>query len=383
MRFPSPAQIASGSVAFTPTGGIAATDVQAALAEIDGEKLIKPARIVTVSPAGHGGQYTSIQAAVDSITDAATGNRYVVLVYPGTYSEWVQTGEYIDVIGVDRDTCIVSYTGDTYPTVVVESHSRVSNLTILRSHATPKTAVALADLGVGGRVDHCKLVSNQWGILCGATFEDYEIDHNWIDAPNPLWLSGADNCHIHHNTCEYNSSATVTNCVGGIDNTGFSTGAANCVIAHNTFRIVHSASTVGGNEAYGVYLTRGGNVLHGNLFDITTTREQISAIAIADDAETPDGSVCLVTDNVFRLRTTHATPTDTYKIKYMGAYGTAIPSLKLAGNTFVVTADNALSGSAYGAVLETASVGSLDLATATDAQGISEDIVTITYLPPE
>ena len=41
----------------------------------------------TVSVAKSGADYTTIQGAIDSITDNSTSKRYVVLIHPGTYTE--------------------------------------------------------------------------------------------------------------------------------------------------------------------------------------------------------------------------------------------------------------------------------------------------------
>jgi hypothetical protein len=41
--------------------------------------------VVTVSPSG--GDFTSIQAAINSISDATLSNPYTILVGPGTYAE--------------------------------------------------------------------------------------------------------------------------------------------------------------------------------------------------------------------------------------------------------------------------------------------------------
>ena len=57
--------------------------------------------IVTVAKSG--GDYTTIQAAIDSITDASTSNRYLVYVAPGIYSERVTMTAYVDLAGAGRD----------------------------------------------------------------------------------------------------------------------------------------------------------------------------------------------------------------------------------------------------------------------------------------
>ncbi|MBT7039226.1 MAG: DUF2793 domain-containing protein, partial [Bacteroidetes bacterium] len=72
--------------------------------QISGSYLNMYAQTKTVG--SRGGDYTSIQDAIDSITDAASDYRYGILIYPGTYTENVDlTGKpYIDLIGLAAKT---------------------------------------------------------------------------------------------------------------------------------------------------------------------------------------------------------------------------------------------------------------------------------------
>ncbi len=71
----------------------------------------------TVTVAKSGGDYTTIQGAIDSITDNATGKRYTVYVYPGTYIENVVMEEYVSLKGFDHEaTTITSTSGITVTT---------------------------------------------------------------------------------------------------------------------------------------------------------------------------------------------------------------------------------------------------------------------------
>lgn len=105
-------QVASG-VPFTPDGDIAAMDVQSAIKEVRDDTDIKvatkaglPQQIITVGKAN--AQYTTIQGAIDSISDASTSKRYTVLVYPGLYAEAVTMKSFVNVVGIDRYTCQIS-----------------------------------------------------------------------------------------------------------------------------------------------------------------------------------------------------------------------------------------------------------------------------------
>jgi len=70
----------------------------------------RPAQTVVVSKSDtdRGGEYSSIDDAINAITDSASNKRYVILVYPGTYGETVYLDkDYISIVGVDPAQCRV------------------------------------------------------------------------------------------------------------------------------------------------------------------------------------------------------------------------------------------------------------------------------------
>lgn len=69
----------------------------------------------TVTVAKTGGDYATIQAAVDSITDAAADKPYIVLIYPGVYDEDVRLKDYVSLhgIGGTPNGVIINGTGTT------------------------------------------------------------------------------------------------------------------------------------------------------------------------------------------------------------------------------------------------------------------------------
>lgn len=68
-------------------------------------------QVVTVAKSG--GDYTTIQGAIDSITDATTTKRYLVKVYSGVYTEAVTCKDYVDIIGEGRTNTIIVGTSGT------------------------------------------------------------------------------------------------------------------------------------------------------------------------------------------------------------------------------------------------------------------------------
>lgn len=60
-----------------------------------------------------GGDFTSIQAALDSITNASETNRYLVWVAPGVYNEHVKMIPYVDIEGSGELTTKITYGGSS------------------------------------------------------------------------------------------------------------------------------------------------------------------------------------------------------------------------------------------------------------------------------
>ena len=51
--------------------------------------------------------YSTIQGAIDSITDAASDKAYTVLVYPGEYSENITGKNYVNLAGAGEQNTVV------------------------------------------------------------------------------------------------------------------------------------------------------------------------------------------------------------------------------------------------------------------------------------
>ena len=92
------------------------------------------AQLVTVSKLG-GGDFTEIADAVASITDAAAGKRYVVLVYPGAYTSRVVMKPYVDVIGQSRHAVTLS-SSSANGAVKMANETLLQNLLILSTTNT-------------------------------------------------------------------------------------------------------------------------------------------------------------------------------------------------------------------------------------------------------
>ena len=82
-----------------------------------------------------GGDYTSIQSAIDSITDAGSSNRYLVWVAPGTYTEKVTMKVYVDIQGAGENLTFISSNGGSTAagagTVTGANYADLRDLTIM------------------------------------------------------------------------------------------------------------------------------------------------------------------------------------------------------------------------------------------------------------
>ena len=92
---------------------------------------ITPVYAQTVIVDQAGGQYTTIQAAIDSITDNSTTKRYAILIQPGTYTENVVMEEYVSLVGVDKKSVIItSASGITITAPSGTSDAAIHNISL-------------------------------------------------------------------------------------------------------------------------------------------------------------------------------------------------------------------------------------------------------------
>ena len=109
--------------------------------------------------AKRGGDYDAVQAAIDSIADAAPGNPYLVWVAPGIYSETVTLEPYVHLQGAGRALTVISSTIGNVPpdvtqaTLVLTHHVSIRNLAV-RNGGTEyfQAAVLGRDGTTGARV---------------------------------------------------------------------------------------------------------------------------------------------------------------------------------------------------------------------------------------
>ena len=118
-----------------------------------------------------GGDFTTIQSAVDNIRDSSATKRYTILIMPGTYQEAVsiQT-KYIDLIGINLGSVTLINKSGSYDTPPLEMSSlnNIKNLIIISSEdekpvdysGEPAYCIHHDYVGEGENyIENCKLIS--------------------------------------------------------------------------------------------------------------------------------------------------------------------------------------------------------------------------------
>src|SRR5437899_5273006 len=110
---------------------------------------LQPAGVVLV--AASGGDYTSIQAAIDAAAAAlppSPTHNVVVKIAPGNYNEQVTLKDYVDLEGSGMNETVISNSGPG-GTMIAGANSEVRNLSVLNTHdgVAPGAAIAVYQAG--------------------------------------------------------------------------------------------------------------------------------------------------------------------------------------------------------------------------------------------
>lgn len=95
--------------------------------------------------------FTTINSALDAITDNNELNRYTLLLDAGTYNETITTKHYVDIVGVNKYKCIIDYISDDESDYVNRSAIFAESITTLKN-LTVKTTGSKYPLHCDGSV---------------------------------------------------------------------------------------------------------------------------------------------------------------------------------------------------------------------------------------
>ena len=158
--------------------------------------------VVTVS--AHGGNFTDPVAAVNSITDASTSNRYLVVIGPGEYTitQTLVMKPHVDIIGSGKDTTklrgsISSNSIGTSSAIVVGSaYTSMSDLEIWNTGGGGYS-IGIYNSGAAYEIDRLNI--SAWGGSSG-NYGMYNINNS-----NPRITDS----HVHGSTNGTNTAGTL------------------------------------------------------------------------------------------------------------------------------------------------------------------------------
>jgi hypothetical protein len=188
-----------------------------------------------------GGDYTSIQAALDVITDATESNPYLVRVMPGIYEEPVTLKPFVTVQGSGRKLTVISYTvtstgAPASGTVVGADDAGLANLSVVNNHASDRGA-AIYNSSVDGMT-----IDGVSALASGGTF-NYAI-YNTYSSPeiqNTIAAASA-GTDTNYGVYNYYSSPEIEDSVATASGGVYSYGVFNQVSSPRLQNVVARAS---------------------------------------------------------------------------------------------------------------------------------------------
>jgi hypothetical protein len=263
------------------------TDPTSTTADAVGQAIVPPAQIREVAKSGK--PFTSVAAAINSITDAASNKPYVVMVWPGVYTEApFSMKSYVDVMGVGTPNDTQIKTNNNSAHFVTGATN--STLKIVRLTGPTGSGWAAVDCsqGSGGEFRLRDVIIDQgyYGLnqsTAGSYTRIEGVTFRYTGTPfNKLvYVSAASEVHAVGCNVEETTSGAVVTGYHVVGSGSFlemfscymdSVGATDCVLANNGGEIrlsggifdnatncIHVGSTGSGTEMYAQCITGDNN----------------------------------------------------------------------------------------------------------------------------
>ncbi len=194
-----------------------------------------------------GGDYTSIQAALDSIIDASASNRYLIYVAPGVYTEQVTMKQYVDIEGAGELTTKITFTGIFFSGTVVGANDAELRFLTVENTGGADEATAIYNSSASPRLTHVTASAS------GGTTSNYSVsNYNSSPTMTDVTASASGGTSDNYGVINIVSSPAMTNvsasASGGPNNYGVSNSSSSPTMTNVT------ASASGGTGSnYGVY----------------------------------------------------------------------------------------------------------------------------------
>lgn len=211
-----------------------------------------------------GPEFTTIQGAIDSITDATSDKRYAILVKPGDYSENVTLKDYVDLVGRGRTNTRITGTSGTVLTFPANK-ATVSDMGIYVDYGTlTADSTAVASAGADSALLRCSIeVTKSGGDFTMKTISVTGGEFRMIDC-----------YHYHSITGATTGSALIQSAL-------YQSGAVTLFLLHNNELVMTSNDT---NDTLAGFETLTGSVgsylIQDNIFTITGVGAGASAGAL-------------------------------------------------------------------------------------------------------
>ncbi|EFO81371.1 hypothetical protein OSCT_0770 [Oscillochloris trichoides DG-6] len=208
------------------------------------------AQVIIVAQSG--GDFTSIQAALDSITDASASKPYLVYVAPGVYTEQVTMKAYVTIEGAGQRATIIRGTGGgllnaSSATVVGASNATLRNLSVESDGSVNPYTTGMYNSSASPTISNVSVTAsggtNNYGIA-NFSFSSPLISNVTLTA------SGGDakNIGIYNNASSPPISNVTITASGGTNNYGIVNFSSSSPPISNV-----TVTVSGGTENYGIF----------------------------------------------------------------------------------------------------------------------------------